>query len=223
MEISSNPKTWNQHRPEGGPTDERPQRQLLAMDPPEHAVYRNLTNRHFTPRAMQKLEAHIDEMAIEVIDEVVERLLDRVTGEGRCDFVFDLAMRLPVYAICELLGVPREDAEQMFHWSNEVAGPSDPEFQKGRTREETARHGTEQILGYFKALADERRNNPQNDLMTVLVQATIDGKPLPEIEVLACIVFADPCLTTWLRGLAERTHFNVLVADGMLQPFQEPS
>ena len=184
MEISSNPKTWNQHRPEGGPTDERPQRQLLAMDPPEHAVYRNLTNRHFTPRAMQKLEAHIDEMAIEVIDEVVERLLDRVTGEGRCDFVFDLAMRLPVYAICELLGVPREDAEQMFHWSNEVAGPSDPEFQKGRTREETARHGTEQILGYFKALADERRNNPQNDLMTVLVQATIDGKPLPEIEVL---------------------------------------
>ena len=133
---------------------------------------------------MQELEARIDELSVEIIDDVVERLLDRVRGEGRCEFVFDLAMRLPVYAICELLGVPREDAEQMFHWSNETSAPSDPEFQKGRTEAETSRQGTEQILGYFKALADERRTSPKNDLMTVLVQATIDGEPLPELEVL---------------------------------------
>ena len=176
--------TWNQHRELSGPRHGIPQRELLAMDPPEHAVYRNLTSRRFTPRAIEKLQPRIDELAIESIDDVVDRLLDRVTGEGRCEFVFDLAMRLPVYAICELLGVPREDAEQMFHWSNEMSAPNDPAFQKGRTEKETSRHGMEQIEGYFKALADERRNNPQNDLMTVLVQATVDGKPLPEMEVM---------------------------------------
>ena len=213
MEISRNPNTWNQHPELTAPKNGIPQRHIIAMDPPEHAVYRNLTSRHFTPRAMQELEARIDELSVEIIDDVVERLLDRVRGEGRCEFVFDLAMRLPVYAICELLGVPREDAEQMFHWSDETSAPSDPEFQKGRTEAETSRQGTEQILGYFKALADERRTSPKNDLMTVLVQATIDGEPLPELEVLQ---------NAWLILLGGNETTRNVTSGGMLAMIEHP-
>ena len=211
MEISRNPGTWNQH---GETTrDGIPPRHLLALNPPEHADYRNLTSRQFTPRAMQRLEARIDELSVEVIDDVVERLLDRVTGEGRCEFVFDLAMRLPVYAICELLGVPREDAEQMFHWSNEASAPTDPEYQRGRSGAETLRQATEQILGYFKELADERRNNPKQDLMTVLVQAAIDDKPLPDQEVLDY---------AWLILLGGNETTRNATSGGMLAMIEHP-
>jgi cholest-4-en-3-one 26-monooxygenase len=154
------------------------------MDPPEHAQYRNLFSRRLTPKAAAIMRPRLEEMSEEIIESVVERLIDRVSGEGVCDFVFDLSMRLPVYTICELMGVPREDAETMFHWTNESLTSFDPEIQNGRTQEETQRHGTTSISNYFAELAERRRADPKEDVITSLANARINGEPIPARDFL---------------------------------------
>ena len=182
MEISKNPTRWNQHYTQKEPVEGVPQHHIIAMDPPEHAVYRNLLNRRFTPRTYAA-GARLRGGCGEAIEEVVDRLFDPVRGEGRCDFVGDIAARLPVYAICSLMGVPQEVGPSMFQWASEISGADDPEYQRGRTRQQTFADAQRNMTGYFSKLAEERRRQPREDLMTALVQSEIDGQPLPEQDL----------------------------------------
>ena len=77
---------------------------FIDMDDPEHAAYRNLTNRSFTPRAMRLLEEHIAALARVYASSFARQLVDAVAGQGECDFVRDLAVKLPMAAIFEILG-----------------------------------------------------------------------------------------------------------------------
>jgi len=88
---------------------------ILGMDPPQHSKYRRLISSGFTPRLVQKLEAHIRKLTTQIID--------RVAGSGACDFVHDIAAQLPLAVIAELLGVPEAD----FIWvTNAGAVVADP-------------------------------------------------------------------------------------------------
>ncbi|MXX80675.1 MAG: cytochrome P450 [Chloroflexi bacterium] len=158
---------------------------LINMDPPEHGQYRNATSRRFSPRGMRLLEDRVDEIAEDVIDEAAAHLVSQLTDRREMDFVRDVAAKMPMAAICELLAVDRDSWEDIFLWTNEFIGSEDPEYQQGRSRRETWQSGMRGLQGYFMAHIERKRREPDESVMTTLVQAEIDGEPLPEHEILS--------------------------------------
>ncbi len=136
---------------------------MINHDDPEHALMRRIVSRGFTPRAIAQLEEKLRERSKVIIAEAVER------GSG--DFVRDIAAELPLQAIADLLGVPQEDRERLFDWSNQMMSYDDPEVPGD------APTASMEILIYFDALANERRANPQDDIVTKLITAQ-DGEAL---------------------------------------------
>jgi len=159
-------------------------RHLLNMDPPEHAKYRDLVNRRFTPRAVKALEGEVQEIAGEVMDELIAT--HRNGGSTiECDFVTDVSAKVPLDVIAALLGVPKSDRPQLFQWTNETIGSQDPEFSKGASATETLQRAREGLFTYFSNLVEERRKNPKDDLTSALGAAQLDGQPLPIFEMLS--------------------------------------
>jgi cytochrome P450 len=159
------------------------QRHLLVMDPPEHGIYRNLVGRNFTPRALKQLEAHIDQLSVEYVDEVARLLVDDVAERGSCDFVTDLAAKMPLAVICELMGVPREDWDDIFDWTNKTIGSGDPEYQD----EGAAPAAMMDLFGYFAKTLEQRKTagSEGEDLITTLVHAEVDGEPLNIMDIVS--------------------------------------
>ncbi|MBW2421233.1 MAG: cytochrome P450 [Deltaproteobacteria bacterium] len=151
-------------------------RQLLNMDPPEHAEYRRAASGWFTPRAIARRRPEVERIAAE--------LLDAMAGDGttrEADFVADLAAPLTLSVLADMLGVPREDWPRMFHWTNQIVGSSDPEYQsKGQAGFQQARN---ELFQYFASLVEERRSDPRDDIVTVLARATVDGQPMRPLEL----------------------------------------
>ena len=145
---------------------------MLNMDPPIHTRYRRLVNQAFTPRMVRDLEQRIHQVADEIIDDVVE--------VGSADFVTDIAAKLPLRVIAELLGVPAEDQQKMFEWSNRMVGNEDPEYQVSA---EAAIVAAMDLYGYASALYEEKRRRPGSDLMSVLTSVEVDGEQLSPIEL----------------------------------------
>jgi cytochrome P450 len=155
-----------------------PLRMLVNMDPPEHRDYRKLVSAWFTPRAIKRLERRLEEITREIFDE-----LARDGGEYECDFVTEIAALQPLRMITEILGIPREREQFVLRVTNENFGLEDPEFQRaGNTRDEALAFLQEAFV-YLSEITADRRANPRDDLTTVLANATIDGKPVPEFEL----------------------------------------
>lgn len=158
---------------------------LLDMDPPEHAQYRALVNRRFTTRGLRNLEDRIDEVAAGVVDQAARKIVDQVARRGECEVVAEISNLLPLVTICELLGVPREREGDMIQWVNEMVGSGDPEYQRGRTQQETLAAASQALLGFFLQLSQQKREQPTDDLLTTLVQSEIDGAPLSPLDLLS--------------------------------------
>ena len=105
---------------ESDPTGESTKNLLLCMDPPRHTRVRRVGNRCFTPRALAGLEDDLRERA--------QRIIWAAKSEGTGDFVIDVARHLPLQAIAGLMGIPDSDRQQLFHWSDQMAGSEDPEY-----------------------------------------------------------------------------------------------
>lgn len=146
---------------------------LLDSDPPIHTRYRRLVNKGFTPRMIGLLDQHLRRRAELIVDEVVEA--------GRCELVTDLAAELPLQAIAEIMGVPQEDRRLMFDWSNAMIGAQDPEYADPDDPGRPLRAAME-IFDYANRLADERRREPRDDIVTTLLDAEIEGERLSELE-----------------------------------------
>jgi cytochrome P450 len=149
---------------------------MIMTDPPRHGKIRSLINRRLTPRAVNEFEPHIRQITIDVIDAVIER--------GECDFVVDVAGKLPTAVICDMMGIPREYWDVMFALGNQSIGTADPEYQQGRTAAETGMAAEAQIFGYFSKWIDERRKTPGDDLISAFVHGDVDGAKLTDLEVL---------------------------------------
>lgn len=144
---------------------------ILNMDPPMHNRARRLVSKAFTPRMIAKLVDEIERRAAAVIDSVIDR--------GECDFVEDIAAQVPVQMICEMIGLEPEQWPRMFEISNDVIGArNDPEY-----AEVDAAAAAAEIYALCDAVAEDRRVNPRDDLMTALVQAEIDGERLDNLEL----------------------------------------
>ena len=179
----SAPRLTISHEPEHQ-TDEFPPT-LIQMDPPKHGIYRKLVQKRFTPRALRQIDRDIERIGKEIVDSMVQG-----GDSGECDFVQKISAPLPIAVISWLLGVPRDDWEQLFDWTNRTIGSSDPEYQEeGKTAQETGRAAMVELFSYFTRLVEEKRRNPGDDLITHFTRAEIDGKPLELMDVLAwCLI-----------------------------------
>jgi hypothetical protein len=158
---------------------------LIQMDPPKHGIYRQLVSKRFTPRYLKRMHADIERIGKEIVDALVEK-----TDEGTCDFVREVSAPLPIAVIAWMLGVPREDWNLLFDWTNRTIGAADPEYQQeGKTPQETARQAMTETFLYFSKLVEEKRKRPADDLVTIFANARVDGQPLPPMDVLAwCLI-----------------------------------
>jgi cholest-4-en-3-one 26-monooxygenase len=155
-------------------------RQLLNMDPPDHGEYRKAAAHWFTPRAIRRRRPEVERIARELLDEMAG---DGELREG--DFVNDYAAPLTLSVLAEMLGVPRADWKQMFRWTNQVAGSADPEFSEGGDGFHSVERARNELFGYFAELADERRKDPRDDIVSVLVRSEVNGAPMPPLELLS--------------------------------------
>jgi cholest-4-en-3-one 26-monooxygenase len=153
---------------------------LISMDPPQHGVYRQMVSKRFTPAAIRRYHPDVERIAKEVVDALIER-----GDSGECDFVRAVAAPLPIAVIAWMLGVPREDWERLFDWTNRTIGAGDPEYrEEGKTPQETGRGAMIELFQYFTKLVEEKKRNPKDDLVTFFSRLEVDGKPLPFMEVL---------------------------------------
>jgi cholest-4-en-3-one 26-monooxygenase len=144
---------------------------MINMDPPQHSRLRTLVNRGFTPRMIRQLKAHITEICHGILDEVTKR--------GEADFVADIAAPLPTHVICELVGARPEDRDRIFELSNRMVGFDDPEL-SGPPGERT--QAVMEMFGYASELAEQRREQPRDDIVTRLLQPDGTGEVLTSLE-----------------------------------------
>ncbi len=158
---------------------------LIQLDPPKHGIYRQLVSKRFTPRYLRKMHADIERIGKEIVDALVEQ-----TDEGECDFVKEVSAPLPIAVIAWMMGVPREDWNLIFDWTNRTIGAADPEYQQeGKTAQETARQAMTELFLYFTKLVEQKQKNPADDLVSLFANAKIDGEPLPPMDVLSyCLI-----------------------------------
>jgi cytochrome P450 len=166
-------------------------RSILHMDPPEHASFRGLLNRRFTPRAVSGLAHSIRRSVVD--------LLSSVDAEGEIDFVTELSAPFPLMVIAELLGIDEADRADFCKWSDAaVEAPDLPP-------EETAASLGE-LSGFIAAHIRSKRERPGDDLVSVLVSSEVDGCPLSKDEVfmflLTLLVAGNETTRSLLSGAA---------------------
>ena len=150
------------------PTGESSKNLLLCMDPPRHTRVRRVGNRCFTPRALAGLEDDLREQA--------HRIVWAAKRDGTGDFVIDVARHLPLQAIAGLMGIPDDDRQQFFHWSDQIAGGEDPEYASDDLS------GTVEMFMYAHAAAEARIDVDLGDVTSRLVRPGSDGQRLTSEE-----------------------------------------
>jgi linalool 8-monooxygenase len=99
---------------------EKTEAPMISLDPPEHNQYRRMVSPGFAPRRVRQLEDRIRERVVAI--------LDHLKDANTCDFVTDIAAELPIQMLAELLGVPQDDRNRLFQWSNALIAENDTEY-----------------------------------------------------------------------------------------------
>ncbi len=147
---------------------------MINLDDPRHTWLRKIVNRAFTPKVLARIEGSVRDRARRIVTDMVAN-----HGDGRADFVAEAAGLLPLQVICDMMGIPEEDEEKIFHWTNVMLGFGDDEVSGDF---DTVLAVVNEIVDYAMRLAEERRANPGDDLTTSLVQAEVDGVGLTSSE-----------------------------------------
>jgi len=138
---------------------------LSDEDEPRHGEMRGLINRGFTPRMVRKWE--------EVFQQITDEAINEVASKGECDFVEDIAVPLPLILIAEMIGIRKEDRERFHQWSDAMISAQgnmdNPEI--------IAKSGVAamEYMTYVTKVIEDRRKEPKDDLISILVQAKDDG------------------------------------------------
>jgi cytochrome P450 len=160
---------------------------MIAMDDPRHGRLRRLVSKGFTPKMLKKLEGDVQLVATRIVDEIA--------GRGEVDFVTDVAAALPLRIICEMMGIPASQYDEVFRHSNVILGAGDPEYvpmgaDGDMTDILTALLGAGGALAeIMKDLARHRVGNPiEDDLTSILVNAEVDGESLTHDDLASFFV-----------------------------------
>jgi cytochrome P450 len=150
---------------------------MINMDDPRHARLRRIVSRAFSPRLIAKFEDDVRRAAVTIVDDLL--------ATGPCDFVPNVAARLPLKIICDMMGIPGHQYEMVLANSNIILSGSDPEFLSHDLDEAVV-----QILGAGQSLAElvtglaaDRVQVPADDLVSALATANIDGEQLTSAEL----------------------------------------
>jgi cytochrome P450 len=138
---------------------------MINMDAPKHTKMRLIVNRGFTPRQVARIDDSVREQAKDIVD--------RIAPLGECDFVSEIAAALPLQIICDMMGIPREDTQQIFEHTNVILGVGDPEYVQ--TLEQLMGAGMG-LFQYGLALAQDRLDHPRDDITTALMQAEVEDE-----------------------------------------------
>lgn len=140
---------------------------LISMDPPRHRLYRALVTQAFTPRTIAQLEPRITA--------IVHRLLDAVISQREMDVIDDFSYLLSVTVIAEMLGVPVADQEQFKQWTADFFEITTPAAAKAQR----------ELGAYFRTIFEQHRQVPQENLISALLAAQVDGQHLTEGEMIS--------------------------------------
>jgi cytochrome P450 len=156
---------------------------LVQMDAPEHMKYRLLTQSWFMPGNLRSIEGRIRAIAKQTVDHMLSL-------GNECDFAREVALHYPLRVIMNILGVPAEDEPRMLMLTQQLFGPTDPELNRTRAEITDPQQAVQMLQfvtadfeNYFKAITEDRRKNPQDDIATVLANATVMGQPIPDREL----------------------------------------
>jgi methyl-branched lipid omega-hydroxylase len=156
---------------------------MINMDDPRHARMRRIVSRGFTPRQLETMRADVEGVAAEIVDEIAER------GEG--DFVTEVAARLPLRIILDMMGIPRSQEQFVFDHTNVILGFTDPEYvdidDPVATTGAILTAGAE-LAQLVQELGEARIKDPGNDLVTALVTSEVDGEHLTPQELASFFV-----------------------------------
>jgi cytochrome P450 len=166
------PATANSYWTESDPDDPwvAINKHMLNLDPPDHTRLRTLVHKAFTPRMVENLRPRIHTIASD--------LLDAMGEHGTGDLLNDFAFPLPVTVIAEMLGIPAADREQFRRWTKLLVFGGNPEENFGALME---------FGGYMNNMINARREDPQDDIISALVQAEEDGDKLDHMELLSML------------------------------------
>ena len=148
---------------------------MIALDDPRHARLRNIVRSAFTPKVVARTEESVRDRARRLVSDLIANHPD-----GRAELVTELSGPLPLQVICDMMGIPEEDHQQIFHWTNIILGFGDPDL---TTDMEEFMKVALDMGAYATALAESRRAEPRDDLTTALVAAEVDGERLSSAEI----------------------------------------
>jgi pimeloyl-[acyl-carrier protein] synthase len=179
-------------------------KQMLFMDPPAHTRLRGLCSQAFTPRRVDALRQHIQDIA--------DRLLDPLLAAGEMDLIADFAAPLPAIVTAEMLGVPISDHRHLKEWSADFAEMLG-NFQHNPNRSDRVLRTLNEMTSYFREAIAEQRVRPREGLIQSLIAAEIDGDRLSEEELVANLI------VTMVGGQETTTN---LIGNGILTLLRNP-
>jgi pimeloyl-[acyl-carrier protein] synthase len=180
-------------------------RQMLFLDPPDHTRLRTLASAAFTPRRVEQLRSHIQD--------VMDKLLDAVVSKGSMDVIADFAGPAPAIVTAELLGVPAADHAQLKEWSQDFAEMLG-NFQHNPDRFSRVLRSVENLCGYFRSAMREQASHSREGLVQAMMSAEIEGTRFTEEEIIANLI------VTMVGGLETTTN---LIGNGVLTLLRHPS
>jgi cytochrome P450 len=168
---------------------------ILHMDPPEHSAFRSLLNRRFTPRALAPLAESVRQSAVDVID--------AASSSEEIDFVTELSAPFPLTVIAELLGIEEADRQDFRRWSD--AAIESPDLPPEQTLASLG-----ELAGFITEHVRAKRDDPGDDLVSVLIESEVNGCPLSKEELfmflLTLLVAGNETTRTLLSGTAQVLH-----------------
>ena len=154
---------------------------MITMDDPRHARLRKVVSAGFTPRMMRSLEDGVERTA--------EAIVDGVAARGECDFVTEVAARLPLAVICDMMGIAPDRYDEVFNHSNVILSQGDPEYiPEGVDPLEALLGAGAGLAAIMNETADGRRGCDGQDLTSLLVNAEVDGEHLSDDELASFFV-----------------------------------
>jgi cytochrome P450 len=179
-------------------------RQMLFLDPPDHTRLRALASAAFTPRRVEQLRSHIED--------VMNGLIDRVAAKGQMDVIADFAAPAPAIITAELLGVPAEDHADLKDWSQDFAEMLG-NFQHNPERYPRVLRSLESLSSYFREAMKNQRSAPRDGLIRAMMEAEVEGERLNEEEIIANLI------VTMVGGQETTTN---LIGNGLLTLLRHP-
>lgn len=149
---------------------------MINMDDPRHGRLRRIVSRGFTPKRIEQAAGSVERLAARIVDDVIEK--------GECDFVTEIAARLPLEIICDMMGIPRSQHQFVFDQSNVILGAGDPDYVSEPAQIIPALLGAGAELSKLaQDLGRHRREHPTDDLTSALVNAEVEGERLTDAEL----------------------------------------